>query len=118
MVCDRCKFYFSFWTIFCPFMHLTALKTKISKKLKNTWRYHHFTQVHQKSGSDDVWFLRYGAQQMDGRTDGATDGATDGQTNRRTDWTDRLTDGWMDGQMDGWMVRHMEKVTYRGGCPT
>ena len=28
---------------------LTAQKMKISKQWKNTWRYHHFTQVYQKS---------------------------------------------------------------------
>ena len=44
---DRCNSYFSFWAIFCPFTLLTAQKIKISKKEKNTWRYH-FTQVHQK----------------------------------------------------------------------
>ena len=40
--------YFSSWaTIFCPFTPLTAQKMKISKKWKNGWRYHHFTQVYQ-----------------------------------------------------------------------
>ena len=33
--------------------------------------------VHKKLWSDDVWFLRYGAQQTDGRMD---------------EWTDRWTD--------------------------
>ena len=36
--CNSC---FSFWTIFCPFTPLTAQKMKISKKWRNTWRYHH-----------------------------------------------------------------------------
>ena len=31
---DRSNCYFSFWTIFCPFIPLTAPKIKISKKLK------------------------------------------------------------------------------------
>ena len=52
---------FSFWTIFCPyFTSLITQKTKILKKLKNTWRYYHFTQVYHKyAQSCDVCFLRY-----------------------------------------------------------
>ena len=44
---------FSFWAIFCLFTSLTAQKMKIKKKKKekNTWRYHHFTHVYQKSWS-------------------------------------------------------------------
>ena len=80
---DRCNYSFSFWVIFCPFTPRTpplkAQKIKISKKWKNACRYNHFTYVYHKLWSDDVWFLRYGARQMD---------------------------------------RRMEKVTYRGGCPT
>ena len=34
MVCARCNFYFSFWTIFYPFTPLTAQKMRISKKWK------------------------------------------------------------------------------------
>ena len=51
MVCDRYNCSFSFWAIFCPFNPLTAWKMRISKKWKkkNIWRYHHFTQVYQKS---------------------------------------------------------------------
>ena len=30
---------------------------------KNTWRRYHFTHLHHKWQSYDVWFLRYGAQQ-------------------------------------------------------
>ena len=69
MACDRCN-YFSFWTIFCFFTHLTAQKIKkFSKKWKNAWRYHHFTYVYQKLWSNDVQFLRHGVQQMDRQTD-------------------------------------------------
>ena len=32
MVCDRCNCYFSFWTVFCPFIPLTARKIKVKKK--------------------------------------------------------------------------------------
>ena len=45
MTGDRYNCYFSFWAIFCHFTPLIAQKMKISKKEKNTWRYHHFTQV-------------------------------------------------------------------------
>ena len=57
MACNRCNCYFSFWAIFCPFTPLTAQKNQnVKKNEKNAWRYH-FTQVYQKSWSDDVWFL-------------------------------------------------------------
>ena len=51
---DGCNCYFSFWAIFRPFTLQTDWKMKISKKKmkkkkKNSWRYHHFTQVYQKS---------------------------------------------------------------------
>ena len=32
MACNRFNYYFSLWTIFCPFNSLTAQKTKILKK--------------------------------------------------------------------------------------
>ena len=85
---DRQNF-LTFCVIFCPFTKLTTLKIKILKKWKkNTWRYHHFIivcikvsvppqkqppppaerrgvhtmfmQVHQKSWSYAILFLRYG----------------------------------------------------------
>ena len=66
MVRDRCNCYFWFWPIFCPFTPLTAWKTKIKKKKKEKkpWRYHHFTQVYQKSWLYAIPFLRYGAWRM------------------------------------------------------
>ena len=45
-----------FWAIFCHFTPLTTQKIKILKK-KITWRYHHFTQVYQKSWSYTIMFL-------------------------------------------------------------
>ena len=55
-----------FWTIFCPFPPLTTQKIKFwktekrkEKKHTHTWRYHHFTQVYQKSWSYAILFLRY-----------------------------------------------------------
>ena len=59
MARDGCNCYFSFRTIFYPFTIITARKMKISKKWKNSQRYHHFTQVHQKSWWYVILFLRY-----------------------------------------------------------
>ena len=56
--------YFSFWAILFPFTPITAQKMKISKKWKKAWRYHHFTQVYQKSWSYTILFLRYGTWRM------------------------------------------------------
>ena len=35
------------------------------KKWKNSWIYHRFTHVYQKSKSYNVWFLRYRVRQME-----------------------------------------------------
>ena len=35
--------------LFLPFYHLIAQKIKNEKNEKSTWKYHHFTQVYQKS---------------------------------------------------------------------
>ena len=53
----------SFLTVFCTFTKKQSKKSKCRKNEKNTWRYH-FTQVHHKWKSYDVWFLRYRAIQM------------------------------------------------------
>ena len=55
--------FLSFWTIFCPFIPQQPGKWKFWKLEKNNWRYCHFTQVHHKWQSYDIWFLRYGAWQ-------------------------------------------------------
>ena len=70
MVCDGCNRCFSFWAFVCLFTPLIAQKIKISENEKNTWRYHQFTYVYQKLWLDDIWFLRYGARQMDRQMDG------------------------------------------------
>ena len=60
MECNR-QFLLLFWTVFCPFTTLTTWKMKILKNWKkNPWRYHHFTQLSQKSWSYPILFLRYG----------------------------------------------------------
>ena len=80
MVRDRCNCYFSFWAIFCTFTPLNPKKPKFFKKWKkNTWKYHHFTNVYQKLWSDEVRFLRYAVQRMDRQMDRWTDEWTDGQ---------------------------------------
>ena len=47
---------------FLPFYSTTTQKIKIKKKKKdkNSWRYHHFTKMYQKSSSYATLFLRYG----------------------------------------------------------
>ena len=61
--CSRQNFLL-FWAMFCTFTPLKTWKIKIvTNKKKNTRRYYHFTHVHHKWQSYDVWFLRYGAQQ-------------------------------------------------------
>ena len=45
------------------FLSFIPLKIKIFKNEKICWWYHHFTHVHQKSKSYDVWFLRYWVRQ-------------------------------------------------------
>ena len=57
---------------FFAVLPLTAQKTKISKKMKEAWRYQHFTQVYQKLWFDDVRFLRHGAGWTDRRTEKVT----------------------------------------------
>ena len=54
-----------FLPIFCPFPRLTTQRIKILKKWKSSWRFHHFTQVHHKWQSYDIWFLRYEVQQTE-----------------------------------------------------
>ena len=79
MAHDGCNCHFSFWAFFFfPFTNKKSTKKNNSPKNQNfkkmkkkkAWRYHHFTHVYQKLWLDDVWFLRYGARLMDGRTDG------------------------------------------------
>ena len=59
MECERHNF-LSFWAIFCPFTPKLISYIKIWKKCKNP-----FTQVYHKWKSNDIWFLRYKAQQTE-----------------------------------------------------
>ena len=63
MAHNRCNSYFSFCAIFCPLPPQQSEKWKFQKKPKN-WRYHHFTQVYQKSWSYAILSLRYGMWRM------------------------------------------------------
>ena len=60
MAHDGCNCHFSFWAIFCPFSPLKPKKWKYQKieKKKISWRYHHFTQVYQKSWSQTAWKMK------------------------------------------------------------
>ena len=57
------RIFLSFWIAFCYFTPLTTRKIKILKNWKNAWRSYHFTNVYHKWQSNDVWLLRYWAQQ-------------------------------------------------------
>ena len=47
---------------FLPFLPLDNLQNQNFNIERNTWRYH-FTYLHHKWQSYDVWFLRYGEEQ-------------------------------------------------------
>ena len=47
--------------LFLPFYSPNKPKNENFKKTKNTWIYHHFTKVYQRSLSYAILFLRYGA---------------------------------------------------------
>ena len=67
MVRDRQNF-LSSWTIFCHFTPLWTPKINMLKKWKkkkSPGDYYHFTNVHHKWQSYDVWFLRYGVQRTE-----------------------------------------------------
>ena len=50
---------------FLPFYPPSKPENQNFEKLKNPWRYHHFTFVYHKWQSYHVWFLRYGVQQTE-----------------------------------------------------
>ena len=59
------EFFLSFWTIFWPFNSLKQdEKLQFQKNEKNTLRYHHCTQLYQKSWSSAILFLTYGTWRM------------------------------------------------------
>ena len=50
---------------FFSFQPLDNLENQNFNTEKNTWRCYHFTHLHYKWQSYDVWFLRYGTQQTE-----------------------------------------------------
>ena len=56
------RIFLSFWSVFSHFTSLTTRKIKILKTEKKTKTYH-FTHVHHKWQSNNVWFLRHCAWQ-------------------------------------------------------
>ena len=60
---SRDRIFLSSWAFFCPFTPLTPWKWRY-QKWKKPWRYHHFTQVYQKSWSSAILFQRYGTCRM------------------------------------------------------
>ena len=52
--------FLSFCTIFCSFVPIATQNIKILKKWRKSWRCHYFSQVHQKSWSYAILFLKYG----------------------------------------------------------
>ena len=56
-----------FFLILDHFLHFyTSLRNNPEmQNEKNTWRYHHFTQVYHKWQSYDIWFLRYEVHQRE-----------------------------------------------------
>ena len=48
---------------FLPFVPLKTPKIKILRNEKICWRYNHFTHMHEKLQSHDVWFLKYRVRQ-------------------------------------------------------
>ena len=68
--CMTDKIISHFGLFFALLPPLQPKKLKFWKNEKSTWRHHHFTHVHQKLWSEDLWFLRYAVRQTNGQTDG------------------------------------------------
>ena len=130
MARDRCN-YISFWAIY-----FQPKKWKFQKNEKNTWRYHHFTQVHQKSCSCSWdmahdrcnWYFSFWTVFHLFTPSTAQKIKISKKWKNLLEislytWVPKIMIRWcmvpeiwcvMDGETDG----QMEKVTYRGGCPT
>ena len=62
-ICSAMDIIFCHFGPFLSFYITATRKITILKKWKKAWRYSHFTHLHHKWQSYDVWFLRYGVQQ-------------------------------------------------------
>ena len=71
MECDRQNVIFlSFWTVFCPLPPTPPPPNKLKNENFEKWKTlleisSFYTCVPQKWHSNDVWFLRYGARQIE-----------------------------------------------------
>ena len=118
-------------------LYISSPKNENFKKMKkNTWRYHHFTQVHQKSCSCSWdmahdrcnWYFSFWTVFHLFTPSTAQKIKISKKWKNLLEislytWVPKIMIRWcmvpeiwcvMDGETDG----QMEKVTYRGGCPT
>ena len=133
------RIFLSFLDRFLPFYHLNYPENQNFEKIKKPWRYHHFRQVHQKSWSHAILFLRYSLffilgyflcfytpsypinyffKKMKKKTSSFYIIVPKIMTIWCTVPVHIVCDGQMDRQMDRQMDGQTEKVTHRGGCPT
>ena len=64
MAHDGCNFYFHFGLYFSLLLPWQPKNENFKKMRKNSWRYHHLTQVYQKSWSHAFLFMRYDTWHM------------------------------------------------------
>ena len=60
--CTVPEIFCHFWSFFALSLPWRPGKSKFWTIEKNTWRYCHFTHVHHKWQSYNVWFMTYGAR--------------------------------------------------------
>ena len=57
--------FFTILAHFLSFYPINNPENQILQIRKNTWTYYYFIHMYQKWQSYDVWFLRYGVQQLE-----------------------------------------------------
>ena len=107
MLCNKCNGYFSFWVIFCPFTSLTAQKIKIWIKWKK------YLEISFYNSIPKIMIRRYTLPEIWCMKDVII--FHFGPFVYQKLWSD---DVWFMGHGAQQIDRQMEKVTYRGGCPT
>ena len=141
MAHNRFNCYFWSWAIVCPFAPLTARKINILEKWKNSWRYYYFKQVYQKLWSYsitilEIWcvtdvivnfhfglfFCLFTLVTAQKNQNFKKMKKTPGDIiilHMCTKKYDEIKYSSWDMVRDRWTAdRWIEKVTYRGGCPT
>ena len=106
MLCNKCNGYFSFWAIFCPFTSLTAQKIKIWIKWKK------YLEISFYNSIPKIMIRRYTLPEIWCMKDVII--FHFGPFVYQKLWSDV----WFMGHGAQQTDRQMEKVTYRGGCPT